>query len=181
MKRVDHISPDLFEGTGFAAGLDDRERSQILQITERRHYEPGEVIVREGEETRDVFGLKAGTAEVAKRDESGAERRLAVLEAGTVIGEIALVLGQPRSATVRATDEGAEVFCIDGAKFHRLREDDELAAYKLAHNILRMLARRQSALNSELMELMGVDGDPSRVDAPELGQLRERLLDKWQM
>jgi CRP-like cAMP-binding protein len=181
MKRVDHISPDLLDGTAFAEGLDDEERSRILQITERRHYDPDERIVREGEQSRDVFGLNAGQVKVTKRDEGGAERRLAVLEPGTVIGEIALVLGEPRSATVRATEEGAELLCIDGDQFREMLDDDDLAAYKVEHNILRMLGRRQSALNAELMDMMDPDEADDAASAPDVADLRDRLLDKWQM
>lgn len=177
MKRIAHISPDLLDGTGFAEGLDDEERAQVLQITERRHYEAGEVIVREGEESRDVFGLKSGRAEVVKRNEHGAERRLAVLEPGAIFGEIALVLRNPRSATVRAADEGVDLFCIDGDALDDLREQEKLAAYKLEHNILQMLARRQSALNDELMELTDEgEGDGARPSAQDI---RERLLENW--
>ncbi|MFB6371650.1 MAG: cyclic nucleotide-binding domain-containing protein [Bradymonadaceae bacterium] len=178
MKRIAHLSPDLLDETGFADGLDDEERSEILQITERRHYEDGEVIVKEGESSRDVYGLKSGRAEVIKRDEHGAEQKLAVLEPGTVFGEVALVLGEPRSATVRAADDGVDLFCIDGEALTSMRQDQKLAAYKLEHNILQMLARRQSALNHELLELM--DSEDSEAVRRSAEDVRERLLEQWQ-
>ena len=179
MKRIDHMSPDLFDGTGFAQGLDDQERSELLQITERRHYDGGEIIVREGEHSRDIYGLKSGRAEVVKRDAHGAERELAILEPGTVFGEIALVLGDPRSATVRAAGEGVELFCIDGDDLTAMREEQKLAAYKLEHNILRMLAQRQSALNSELLQLMNPDEETEGAGERRIADLRKRLLETW--
>lgn len=176
MRRVDHITGEIFDETEFDDGLDETERSQLLEITERRFYEPEEIIVREGDKSRDVFVLKSGRAEVAKLDDGANERRLALLEPGAVFGEIALVLGGPRSATVRAVED-AELLCIDGGAVQTLRQSGKMLAYKLEHNILCMLARRQSNLNAELMSLMDEPEEEQTEDDHE--DVRQRLLDKW--
>jgi CRP/FNR family cyclic AMP-dependent transcriptional regulator len=58
---------------------------------------PGEVLIRQGAMPDDVFVLESGSVEVTRDGE-----RLATLGAGDVVGEIALVDPQRRTATVKA-------------------------------------------------------------------------------
>jgi len=52
-----------------------------------------------------MFIIRRGAAEVLAADSSGALRRVAALEPGNVIGEMALFTGEPRRADVRALRE----------------------------------------------------------------------------
>lgn len=63
------------------------------------HYEPGEVIVRQGQVGRELFMIKQGEVEVL-----AAERTVARLGARAVFGERALLEDTPRTATVRASE-----------------------------------------------------------------------------
>jgi CRP-like cAMP-binding protein len=65
-----------------------------------RAFAPGEALVREGEPAHHFALLHSGTAEVTLR---GAP--VAVVGPGDVVGELALLRGVPRAATVRALDE----------------------------------------------------------------------------
>jgi small-conductance mechanosensitive channel/CRP-like cAMP-binding protein len=64
----------------------------------------GAEIVREGAEGRSLFVVVAGLLEVL-RAPTGVETRLARLGAGDVFGEMSLLTGAPRSATVRAVTD----------------------------------------------------------------------------
>lgn len=176
MRRVDHISHEIFDDTPIAEGLNEEERSQLTQITERHLYEEGEIVVREGDESRDLFALKSGRVEVTKMDAGAQERQLALLEPDTVFGEIGYVLGTPRSATVRAV-RGSELLCVDGGAAKTLRDAGKLVAYKVEHNLFRMLAERQSDLNAELLDFMGREEPSGPRD--EYSEVRQRLLEKW--
>jgi len=175
MRRVDHIGAEIFDGERIAEGLDEQERKVLLKITERHLYDPDEIVVREGEKTRNVFVVKSGRVEVAKMDTGARERRLAVLEPGAVFGEISYILDSPRSATVRAL-EASELLCVDGGAAEALRESGKIVAYKLDHNLFEMLAERQADLNSDLLEMM--EGE-SEAAEDEHSDVRERLLEKW--
>lgn len=65
----------------------------------RRHFlwtgEPGEVLFREGEVSREMYHLVQGEVRILKGD-----REIAVLGPGTFLGEMSFLLGAPRSATV---------------------------------------------------------------------------------
>ncbi|MEI9981878.1 MAG: mechanosensitive ion channel family protein [Aliidongia sp.] len=67
----------------------------------QRNLPVGAEIVREGDEGRSLFVVVAGLFEVLRIASAG-ETRLARLGAGDVFGEMSLLTGAPRSATVRA-------------------------------------------------------------------------------
>jgi len=67
-----------------------------------QNYAPGELIIREGDETDDFFIILSGKAEIIKKNPYSKEVSLGILEAGEVFGELGIILGLPRQATVRA-------------------------------------------------------------------------------
>lgn len=69
----------------------------------RRSFSAGQVIVREGDRGDDAFMIIAGRCR-AFRTVGGREETLAVMEPGEAFGEMALLLGEPRAATVVAVD-----------------------------------------------------------------------------
>lgn len=78
---------------------------------ETRVLPAGQVIVAQGEPSREAFLIERGTVEVSMHDGNG-EHVIRRLGPGEVFGEAGLFTGQPRSATVRAIDD-VELQCID--------------------------------------------------------------------
>ena len=76
----------------------------LLPRLVKERYEPGEVIIRQGDRGDRFYIVRGGTAEVLD-ESSQPPRRLAVLSNGSYFGEIALLLDRPRVATVRALVE----------------------------------------------------------------------------
>jgi CRP-like cAMP-binding protein len=66
-----------------------------------REFGAGERIVRQGDHGDSCYVVDAGRAAVLVGDGAG-ERQVAVLEPGSLFGEMSLLTGEPRSATVRA-------------------------------------------------------------------------------
>lgn len=104
-----------------------------------RHFDPGEVIMSEGESAEWFAYLTSGTAEVSRGGPTGAVR-IGVAKPGSVLGELALVTGRPRSATVTATTE-VVAFVGRSTDFHRV-----LADHRVAEGIARVVAGRLAAL-----------------------------------
>ncbi|HMQ16562.1 MAG TPA: FAD-dependent oxidoreductase [Phycisphaerae bacterium] len=67
----------------------------------RAHYKAGEVIIRQGEIGDRFYIIESGEVEVVRTGPDGAEQRLATRKAGESFGEVALLRGMPRTATVR--------------------------------------------------------------------------------
>lgn len=104
-----------------------------------RRFDPGEVIMREGENSEWFAYLASGVAEVSRRVPTGVVR-IGVAQPGSVLGELALVTGRPRSATVTATAE-VVAFVGTATDFHGV-----LADRRVAEGIARVVAGRLAAL-----------------------------------
>src|SRR5258708_30660495 len=63
-------------------------------------FSPGDTLVREGDPPGDVFALATGRVRIMAGDQ---HRTLATLAAPALVGEISVVLDQPRSPTIVAT------------------------------------------------------------------------------
>ncbi|HEV2064313.1 MAG TPA: mechanosensitive ion channel family protein [Thermoanaerobaculia bacterium] len=90
---------DLFQPLSAA------ERESLASGALERRYTSGETIVREGDPGDSMFLIQAGRCGVTGRGDLADSQRLALLEPGMAFGEIALLTGEPRMATVRAMAE----------------------------------------------------------------------------
>jgi len=84
-----------------------------------RQLAAGEILCRQGEFSTDVFVIARGDTEI-QVDHEG--RRVATdrVEAGSSVGEMAVLTNQPRSATVVAGPVGTSVVVIPGSRFRNL-------------------------------------------------------------
>ncbi len=83
----------------------------------------GQPVVRQGERPEAFYVVRRGVVQVVEEDpDNGGERPLRVLGRGESFGELALLEGRPRTATVRAVEE-SEVFEVDKGSFDRLLAD----------------------------------------------------------
>jgi CRP-like cAMP-binding protein len=114
-------------------------------------YGPGDVVFRQGEEGQRLFVVKSGVLEVVAAPADGAEPvPVAYLGTGEVLGELALLTGSPRSATVRSP-ERAELFSVDKAVFFDLM--DVLPAF--SRNLCVVLAKRLEATTLKVPRASG--------------------------
>jgi CRP-like cAMP-binding protein len=112
-----------------------------------RVYEPGEVIVRQGDVGDCMYVIQDGEVEIlAERD--GTEALLRVAGRNEILGEMAIFEHQRRSATMRARSR-ARVLTLDKRNFlRRINEDPSLA-----FNIVETMSRRVRELSQEIVEL----------------------------
>ena len=102
------LPPELVQlRLGAAAGL------------QQEHYEPGELVFREGDLGDRIYVIENGKAEVVRRD-GERERSLAMLGAGEVFGETALLRRTARNASIRCI-EPMNVVSIPRREFAMLR------------------------------------------------------------
>jgi serine/threonine protein kinase/CRP-like cAMP-binding protein len=95
------------------------QRQSLLARLELELFEPGRVIVREGERSDGFYVVKSGEVEVYT------ERKgfvfLSKLRSGDFFGEVAALTGQPRTATVRAVS-ATELLRLSGKNLQALLE-----------------------------------------------------------
>lgn len=102
----------------FGSGLTPGDVRGIVEHAEIRSVKAGEEIIREGADDSDLFVIRSGSMVVEKRI-GGKPVFLSYLPAGSYVGEMALIDGGRRTATVRAAIK-SEVIRIDGAAFRAL-------------------------------------------------------------
>jgi CRP-like cAMP-binding protein len=110
----------------------------VLAQGQLLEFGPGEVVFRQGDEGDRLFVVSRGVLEVVATPADGTEATVvAYLGTGEVIGELALLTGSPRSATVRSP-EHAVLFAVEKAVFLDLM--DVLPAF--SRNLCVVLAKR---------------------------------------
>jgi CRP-like cAMP-binding protein len=95
--------------------LSDDERQALAEISPIHAFGASEPIVRQGDEGRSAYVVCKGRVRVSV-DPGDAE--LAVLEPGAYFGEMSLLTGEPRTATVRAVGD-CEVMEVTSDQFRR--------------------------------------------------------------
>lgn len=102
--------------------LSPQQVERYLPNFKLTRYESGQVIVRQGEPADMFYILTMGRVEVVSHRPSGEDLVLAELAAGEWFGEMGLILGSPRVATVRARGD-VEVMGLDRNNFQQLMVD----------------------------------------------------------
>jgi putative ABC transport system ATP-binding protein len=90
---------EFLKGVEPFSALNPADLTRIAETATLRHYEPGEVIVREGDAGDNLFLISEGEVEVVRHD-----HEVARLGPAEFFGEAALISGEPRNATVIATE-----------------------------------------------------------------------------
>ncbi|MEM7013262.1 MAG: cyclic nucleotide-binding domain-containing protein [Verrucomicrobiota bacterium] len=86
----------------FFAQLDSDEINQMLEQSAQRAFTPGESLIRKGEDGDSMFILRKGYVEVWVGQNDDEEVAVAKLQPGEFFGEMSLLTGAPRTATIRA-------------------------------------------------------------------------------
>lgn len=178
MSSSESVAVELLGRFEVFDGLEPSDLERLADAVERREFEPGDRLIVEGETSRRLFGVLEGRVEVLKTDDSGESRRLAVLEDETVLGEHGFVLAEPRTATVRALDR-VDALSLDGRDFDELDAERGDIARRIEHNILRMLAHRQTEINRELLAVLDEADGESAYHCDETNDLGDQLMRRW--
>jgi len=133
-------------------GLAEEERARLAALARIKLYKPRESIVEKGDPARELFVLLRGRAKVLTRGAEGADAALNVMGPGQVFGEVALLDGQPRSATVIALEK-CEIAVVDVQAFR----DFLLASPPVALKLLGVMAGRVRELTTRLEDRAFLD------------------------
>jgi len=121
--------------------LKDDERRLLAERMSRAPFAKGEAITRQGAEAHWLYILNRGSAEILVGIEGTPRRAVSRLHAGDFFGEMSLMTGAPRAATVIALED-SECYRIDKQAF----QDIVHRRPELAEHISHVLARRETEL-----------------------------------
>ena len=95
---------DYLDSVPIFAPLSDEEIATLAKASSRRVFAPGEAIVRKGQDGGSMFVIIRGSVKVQLPDGAGV-RTINQLGPNDFFGEMSLLTGEPRSATVVAEEE----------------------------------------------------------------------------
>ncbi|MGN7611996.1 HD-GYP domain-containing protein [Magnetococcales bacterium HHB-1] len=114
-----------------------------------RLFKDGEMIIHEGDRAQNMFVIQRGKVEVFRTDSKLGEVSVAILEEGEIVGEMAFLDNQPRSASVRAHGD-AWILTIDKRTLMRRVLEDPFLILK----IFERMSSRVRNLNRKLVDQM---------------------------
>lgn len=164
----------------FISAYVESAESPVKDLFQTRRYEPGEIILREGDLGNEIFIIRSGRVAIFK-GEFSAPVILGFRGAGDMVGEMAVLENKPRSATVVAL-EPTNLHVTDQAGFNRMLNQPPF----LGLNMLEMLSQRlrkmgethsveaeaARALSSQVLEL-----ESEKRHLLELERLRQETTD----
>ena len=144
---------ELIASVGLFDGLSPREHSTLEAIFSHRFYGPGELLCREGDMAFSFFILGRGTVDVFKSlGDASSREKLGSLSRGSMIGQVSLIDGKPRSATVVARTAVETLECSRD-DFDRLFNAGSPFAFKVLDQIIIHLSARLRDANTQLYNL----------------------------
>ena len=129
----------LIDGVEVLGSLSDEQRAQLVTSSQTMLYEAGQTIVREGDPGASMFVVRRGEAAVTL---AGAAGELARHGEGGFFGEMSLLTGDPRTATVTAVTD-CELIEIGAEAFRRV----VLADAAVVERVTAAVATRRAELD----------------------------------
>jgi len=177
----------LLAGVDIFQGLRPSELEALLQLTSTRSLAAGETLFYKGDPGDQLYGVLRGRLKVLGSGADGRELVFALLEAGEVVGEVALLDAKPRSGTVVAL-EASEVLGLHRRNFLPFLEAHPRVAIRLAEVLAARLRRLSehvedalflslpSRLAKKLLALARAYGQPAESGVRIDLKLRQQAL-----
>ena len=178
------INLDMLRRIPLFAGLNESELRQIGDVVRPREFAPGRYVMRQGDESRDLWIVINGQCEVVRRckptdtnHQLGTEDLvLAVLEPFNHFGEMSFFHPAPHSADVRARGP-LELIQLTNSDYADMIEEGVWAAYKVAYNVVQQLAQRLRRMDEWVAEL--ANNPQAAENVPEWSRFRNKLFNGW--
>ncbi|MBU2482105.1 MAG: cyclic nucleotide-binding domain-containing protein, partial [Proteobacteria bacterium] len=138
--------------------LSDEELTDLSSNVDIDLYGAGELIVQEGEDGDSMYIIRSGTCEAIKIMENGRTKLLSTMRPGDFFGEISLLTGEKRSATIRTTEDTA-LIVIRKSIFSKIIIANPVISEQIAQVVLK---RRQNE-GAAIGDLGAMDQNPKKL------------------
>jgi predicted RND superfamily exporter protein len=122
-------------------GMSDFQIKKILLSSDVRHYAPGEVIFRQGEQGKQMCIVLEGLVELYKENGDREATPIRIISMGESFGEVSLVADQPRIATSRAASP-TQVLVLEWRNIYRLARLFPRISMKLYRNLSTIVGKK---------------------------------------
>ena len=177
------LSLDTLRRIPLLRNLNESEFRQIAEVIRLRDFAAGDYVIRQGDQSRDLWIVLEGECEVVRRLKPGESDSvtgdslvLAVLQPSSHFGEMSFFHPAPHSADVRARGP-LKLIQITHADYHDMIEEGMWAAFKLAYNVVQELAERLRRMDEWVAEL--ANNPSAAANVPEWSRFRNKLFNGW--
>ncbi len=136
-EREEHVA--LLRSLELLSALDDQTLAVLAKEVRWLEVGAGESVLREGDPSECMYFVAHGRLGILQHHSDGADRLVREIGAGQPIGELGLLLDQPRSASVIALRDSL-LIALDRAAFDRLIEREPSVLLPLTKRIAQRLA-----------------------------------------
>ena len=162
------MSDSNMDNSLILSALPPAERERLLNGGHSQHYHKGAIIFSRGDEGDWALLIEEGLVEISVMSLNGRKSVLNHMEQGEILGEIALLDGQPRSAEAVAVSDVRGTVVRRGAVIEALKRNNE-ACFSIIETLC---ARARNA--SEMFELQSLTSGNAR-----LARCLLRIAKKW--
>jgi CRP/FNR family transcriptional regulator len=125
--------------------LSREELTHVAQVAMTRRYDAGTVVFKEGDDGSTCYIVRTGRARAIREHPDGRSITLAHFGPGDIFGEMAMLDGERRSATVEATEDTDAVAILSTDMHRLLREHPDISV-----KLITALGRRLRHTNERL-------------------------------
>lgn len=156
--------------------LDETSISDLAQRASLVELQDGEALFEEGAEEGGIYLVLQGSVRLTCDTGDGPDVVVGYIEAGGIVGEMAILDPAPRSATARAAEETV-VLHIPTDAFNGFLDSGHPVARVFMMAIRRMMSQRIRVLNERIGALFLIDQE--MTDEVDRTKITERLRNIW--
>ncbi len=142
---------NLIRHSSIMAAVHPARRKELIDGFQAHTFEPGEMLVKQGQEATGLFIIASGAVQVSSIDADQESVVLAELGPGDVVGEIALVLRRPATADVTAIHPTVALE-LSSERFHEVVRDHPGLIGELYELAIKREAETRSVVAQQALE-----------------------------
>ena len=160
----------LMKKVEILAALSKPELKHLISQVRIETYAEGEITFQQGEPGDSFYIIKSGKVDVVVEKSSGEASVVATLGPGNFFGEMSLLTGAARTASIRVKED-AEFIVVDKESFRSTLANNP----SLAESMSRILSERQAGLDAqrERLDAAGLERRKKDVSGKLLTKMRE--------
>ncbi len=145
VKRIIH---NAIKGNTLFKACSEEELVHLIDVFESADFQKGDTVIKQGDEGEHFYVVEAGSLDITVQNDGEGSNEVHVgvpYLPGSAFGELALMYGSPRAATIRAKED-CRLWCIERKAFrgitgqHKLKQSERnvefLRRVKIGDNVL---------------------------------------------
>ena len=133
--------------------LDAKELARMSKVIQRLMFKKGEYIFKEKEDTKGLYLIHSGKAEISKMTSDGWKQALAVFGKGHFFGELSILEKRKHEAFAVAS-ENTEILLLSKEVFEKLEKEDSAIAFKIMKKIALVMSKNLRRMNDKFMNAL---------------------------